>query len=117
MEETLKLPDRPDVDVVLTFCDDCNPDHNPGNHFAIPEEWAEALNMVAGMLVLRGVFHGKAAAALTQGWTEEEFGHRCPVCVYEAKRLADLGDTNVSAGATDFVMKWGPEAFVDDREE
>ncbi|MGH7702647.1 MAG: hypothetical protein ACREMO_06110, partial [Gemmatimonadales bacterium] len=93
MEETVRLLEDPDTDVVLTFCDDCNGNLDPENSFVPPDGWCAALGIPAGSEVLRGVFRGPAPEALTQGWREEDFGHRCPVCVAEADRLAGDGDT------------------------
>lgn len=87
MEETLKLPEDPDTDVTFVFCDNCNPDWDPYQTMAAPKEWCEALGVPEGTVFLRGVVRGDTAGALAQGWTEEEYGHCCPVCVAQSKEL------------------------------
>lgn len=93
MEETVRLPETPDTDTVLTFCDDCNGNLDPENTFVPPDDWCQILGIPPGSHVTRGVYAGPAAEALKQGWREEDFGHRCPVCAAEADRLEASGGT------------------------
>lgn len=91
MEETVRLPESPDTDTVVTYCDDCNGNLDPDNSFVPPDDWCEALGIPPGSEVARGVFRGSATEALASGWREEDFGHRCPVCASEADRLESGG--------------------------
>ena len=102
MEESIKLTEDGDP-VTFTFCDHCNPDWDPGNSFELPPHWAERLKLPVGTKMLRGVFQGISELALKDGWAEREYGHICPVCMYEVEENGGETWALDEEGALDFL--------------
>ena len=88
------LLDEDGTEVSFVFCDNCNPSWEQNNSAALPDEWADSLEVERGTHVLRGTLRGSPEEALEAGWEEREFGHMCIVCLYEEKTLLEQGDSS-----------------------
>lgn len=81
------------MEVTYCFCDKCNPEQDTKKVMA--KEAILGLGMAEDQLAYRGFFEGTQGEAMSNGWTEEDFGFVCPICVFEEKRIEATGETVV----------------------
>jgi hypothetical protein len=89
------------MEVTVTYCDKCNIKQERTKMFKIPADWCSILGIELApgekcAYSLRGVFTGSFADAQKyDGWTETDYGHCCPLCVFEQAQLDAGGETQV----------------------
>lgn len=89
------------MEITHTYCDKCNLKQDRTKMFKIPPEWCSILGLEQdiigqGAFALRGIFTGTyAEAEKYDGWKQADYGHICPLCIFEEAQLEEGGETTV----------------------